>query len=152
MHTFAQCLRYQCPVSTQFSVLYFIKLNAFIRLDAVEDLMTHPTFETEFMEVAKGLPDLERIVSRIHAKNCKVKDFLKVLKVTLPMVISFSTQLFRQSFKTLSKSLSKLADASETFGSKTILGLLRSAPDLLPHVKNVEARFEKPEKGMLTSR
>jgi DNA mismatch repair protein MSH6 len=118
----------------------------------VEDLMTHPTFETEFMEVAKGLPDLERIVSRIHAKNCKVKDFLKVLKVTLPMVISFSTQLFRQSFKTLSKSLSKLADASETFGSKTILGLLRSAPDLLPHVKNVEARFEKPEKGMLTSR
>lgn len=43
--------------------------------------MSHPTFEGEFMEVAKGLPDLERIVSRIHAKNCKVKDFLKVLKV-----------------------------------------------------------------------
>jgi DNA mismatch repair protein MSH6 len=43
--------------------------------------MKHPTFEGDFMEVAKGLPDLERIVSRIHAKNCKVKDFLKVLKV-----------------------------------------------------------------------
>jgi DNA mismatch repair protein MSH6 len=43
--------------------------------------MSHPTFEGEFMEVAKRLPDLERIVSRIHAKNCKVKDFLKVLKV-----------------------------------------------------------------------
>jgi DNA mismatch repair protein MSH6 len=56
--------------------------------------MTHPIFETEFMEVAKGLPDLERIVSRIHARNCKVNDFLKVLKVTLPMDISFSTQLF----------------------------------------------------------
>ncbi|KAF8504398.1 DNA mismatch repair protein Msh6 [Russula emetica] len=100
------------------------------RLDAVEDLMSHPTFEGEFMEIAKGLPDLERIVSRIHAKNCKIKDFLKVLK----------------SFKGLSKGLSKLADASETFGSKTILGLLRSAPDLLPHVKDVESRFEKPEK------
>jgi DNA mismatch repair protein MSH6 len=50
----------------------------------------------------------------------------------------------------LSKGLSKLADASETFGSKTILGLLRSAPDLLPHVKDVESRFEKPEKGTLT--
>ncbi|KAI9438563.1 DNA mismatch repair protein Msh6 [Lactarius indigo] len=100
------------------------------RLDAVEDLMNHPTFEGEFMEVAKGLPDLERIVSRIHAKNCKVKDFLKVLK----------------SFAVLSKGLSKLADASETFESKTILGLLRSAPDLLPHIKNVESRFERPEK------
>ena len=114
--------------------------------------MNHPTFETEFMEVAKGLPDLERIVSRIHAKNCKVKDFLKVLKVTLLMVISFSAQPFLQSFSVLSKGLSKLADASETFASKTILGLLRSAPDLLPHVKNVEMRFEKAEKSMLTLR
>lgn len=43
--------------------------------------MDHPTFEAEFMKIAKGLPDLERIVSRIHAKNCRVKDFLKVLKV-----------------------------------------------------------------------
>ncbi|KAH9994684.1 hypothetical protein BJV77DRAFT_1059906 [Russula vinacea] len=100
------------------------------RLDAVEDLMSHPTFEGEFMEVAKRLPDLERIVSRIHAKNCKVRDFLKVLK----------------SFRELSKGLSKLADASETFESKTILGHLRSAPDLLPHINDVELRFERPEK------
>ncbi|KAF8483462.1 DNA mismatch repair protein Msh6 [Russula ochroleuca] len=100
------------------------------RLDAVEDLMSHPTFEGEFMGVAKRLPDLERIVSRIHAKNCKVKDFLKVLK----------------SFRELSKGLSKLADASETFESKTILGHLRSAPDLLPHINDVELRFERPEK------
>ena len=51
------------------------------RLDAVQDLLEHPTFEAEFTKIAKGLPDLERIVSRIHAKNCKVKDFLKVLAV-----------------------------------------------------------------------
>ncbi|PSS36954.1 hypothetical protein PHLCEN_2v1170 [Hermanssonia centrifuga] len=49
-------------------------------LDAVQDLIDHPTFESEFTEVAKGLPDLERIVSRIHSKNCRVKDFLKVLE------------------------------------------------------------------------
>jgi DNA mismatch repair ATPase MutS len=49
--------------------------------------MNNPTFEGEFMEIAKGLPDLERIVSRIHAKNCKVKDFLKVLKVMISMVM-----------------------------------------------------------------
>jgi DNA mismatch repair protein MSH6 len=129
-----------------------MQLNAFVRLDAVEDLMNHPTFETDFMEVAKGLPDLERMVSRVHAKNCKTKDFLKLLKVTLLVIISFSTQHCLQSFTVLSKGLSKLADACETFESKTMLGLLRSAPDLLPHVKNVEMRFEKPEKGMLTLR
>lgn len=52
-----------------------------VRLDAVEDLMEHTVFEADFSEVAKGLPDLERIVSRIHAKNCRIKDFLKVLAV-----------------------------------------------------------------------
>ena len=60
------------------------------RLDAVEDLMNHPTFEGDFMGVAKGLPDLERIVSRIHAKNCKVRDFLKVLKVVILSVAIFA--------------------------------------------------------------
>ena len=51
------------------------------RLDAVQDIMDHPTFEADFVDVAKGLPDLERILSRIHAKSCKVKDFLAVLTV-----------------------------------------------------------------------
>ncbi|KAG1823365.1 muts domain V-domain-containing protein [Suillus subaureus] len=95
------------------------------RLDAVEDLISHATFEQEFTELAKGLPDLERIVSRIHANNCKVKDFVKVLAA----------------FKKLSRGLAKLADSSESFDSKTILGLLRSAPDLTPNLKNVESRF-----------
>ncbi|TEB23394.1 DNA mismatch repair protein msh6 [Coprinellus micaceus] len=102
-------------------------LNA--RLDAVEDIINHPIFEATFTSVAKGLPDLERIVSRIHAKSCKVKDFLKVLK----------------SFKALSKGLGKLADESEDFESKTILGLLRGAPDLLVNVRSLEAMFLSPE-------
>lgn len=51
------------------------------RLDAVEDLLDHPTFEKEFTDIVKGLPDLERIVSRIHARNCKITDFIKVLGV-----------------------------------------------------------------------
>ncbi|KAJ8596178.1 DNA mismatch repair protein Msh6 [Rhizopogon salebrosus TDB-379] len=99
------------------------EINA--RLDAVEDLISHATFEQEFTELAKGLPDLERIVSRVHANNCKVKDFVKVLAA----------------FKKLSRGLAKLADSSESFDSKTILGLLRSAPDLTPNLKNVESRF-----------
>ncbi|EED80364.1 predicted protein [Postia placenta Mad-698-R] len=98
------------------------------RLDAVQDLMDHPTFEAEFMKIAKGLPDLERIVSRIHAKNCRVKDFLK-------------------SFKSLSGGLSELAESAESFESKTVLGLLRSAPNLLPNIKHVTAMFKKAEEN-----
>lgn len=60
--------------------------------------MSHPTFEGEFMEIAKGLPDLERIVSRIHAKNCKIKDFLKVLKV---MMIQSSIMFFAYPLSTV---------------------------------------------------
>ncbi|KAK2461207.1 hypothetical protein APHAL10511_006734 [Amanita phalloides] len=95
------------------------------RLDAVQDIINHPTFEASFTEIAKGLPDLERIVSRIHAKNCKVKDFLKVLAA----------------FKKLSHGFAKLADESESFESKTILGHIRNAPDLLYNVKNVKSMF-----------
>ncbi|KAG5654432.1 hypothetical protein H0H81_002621 [Sphagnurus paluster] len=98
------------------------------RLDAVEDLINNPTFEAEFADLAKGLPDLERIVSRIHAKNCKVRDFIKVLAA----------------FKKLSRGISQLADISESFKSKAIFGLLRSAPDLLPNIKNVENMYVKP--------
>ncbi len=64
------------------------QLRTHLRQDAVQDLVDHPTFEAEFREVAKRLPDLERIVSRIHAKNCRVKDFLKVLEVSLRVVLN----------------------------------------------------------------
>lgn len=40
-----------------------------------------------------------------------------------------------------------MAEASETFKSKTILGLLRSAPDLKQNIKHVERMFVKPDKG-----
>ncbi|KIK54037.1 hypothetical protein GYMLUDRAFT_249807 [Collybiopsis luxurians FD-317 M1] len=132
------------------------------RLDAVEDLMEHPTLEKSFTETAKGLPDLERVVSRIHARNCKVKDFLKVLAVRdlkwllrviqtssdLLFFIAFSTSAppspHLPSFKKLSRGLADLANESELFKSKTILGLLQSAPDLLKNVQNIEGMFEKP--------
>ncbi|KAG6815417.1 hypothetical protein H0H87_002062 [Tephrocybe sp. NHM501043] len=47
-------------------------------------------------------------------------------------------------FRKLSIGLNQLGDVSESFKSKTIFGLLRSAPDLLPHIKNVESLYIKP--------
>ena len=38
-----------------------------------------------------------------------------------------------------------MSTVTESFKSKTLLGLLRSSPDLLPYIKNVESMFEKPE-------
>ncbi|KAI4525062.1 DNA mismatch repair protein Msh6 [Schizophyllum commune Loenen D] len=98
------------------------------RLDAVEDILNHPSFESQFADVAKGLPDLERIVARIHAKSCKIKDFLKVLN----------------SFKKLSRGMNALADTAADFESKTISGLLRGAPDVVPNIKHIEEMFERP--------
>lgn len=40
--------------------------------------------------------------------------------------------------------MTKLADESESFASKTIFGLLRGAPDLMPNINNVESMFQPP--------
>jgi DNA mismatch repair protein MSH6 len=44
--------------------------------------------------------------------------------------------------------MAALADISQSFKSKTIFGLLRNAPDLLPHIKNIEDMFKSLEKGV----
>jgi DNA mismatch repair protein MSH6 len=117
------------------------------RLDAVQDILAHPTYEATFTQVAKGIPDLERIISRIHAKTCKVRDFLKVLKVRRFFAALWSSHFrrlnfFLKAFEGLSKGMNKLADEAEEFESKTISGLLRGAPGLLPHIRNVQSMFQ----------
>ena len=54
------------------------KINA--RLDAVDALNADPTLRERFTSQMSKLPDLERLISRIHAKSCKPEDFLKVLE------------------------------------------------------------------------
>jgi DNA mismatch repair protein MSH6 len=48
-------------------------------LDAIEELNKHPGFRELFDETFLHFPDLERLISRIHAGTCRVKDFLLVL-------------------------------------------------------------------------
>ncbi|QRV90722.1 DNA mismatch repair protein MutS [Ceratobasidium sp. AG-Ba] len=103
------------------------------RLDAVEDIISNPEVEASFTKLVSGIPDLERIVSRVHAKSCSVKDFLKVLT----------------SFESLSKGLAKLADRAEGFKSKSVLGLLRQAPDLSKNTKRVRAFFNVEDDTLL---
>jgi DNA mismatch repair protein MSH6 len=54
------------------------KINA--RLDAIDALNANDTFRDVFTKQLSKLPDLERLISRIHAGNARAIDFLRVLK------------------------------------------------------------------------
>ncbi|KZM19636.1 ATP binding [Ascochyta rabiei] len=54
------------------------KINA--RLDAVDALNADSTIIDNFSSSLSKLPDLERLISRVHAGRCKAQDFLKVLE------------------------------------------------------------------------
>ncbi|KAE8355631.1 muts domain V-domain-containing protein [Aspergillus coremiiformis] len=54
------------------------KINA--RLDAVDALNADSSIRDQFSSQLTKMPDLERLISRIHAANCKAQDFLRVLE------------------------------------------------------------------------
>ncbi|KAF2454349.1 muts domain V-domain-containing protein [Lineolata rhizophorae] len=54
------------------------KINA--RLDAVDALLADPSVTQRFTASLSKLPDLERLISRVHAGRCKPSDFVKVIE------------------------------------------------------------------------
>ncbi|KAB8337133.1 hypothetical protein FH972_021437 [Carpinus fangiana] len=50
------------------------------RLDAVDALNANTSLSETFQASLSKLPDLERLISRIHAGRCKAQDFVKVLE------------------------------------------------------------------------
>ena len=54
------------------------KINA--RLDAVDSLNADTKVRDRFTSQMTKMPDLERLISRIHAGSCKAQDFVKVLE------------------------------------------------------------------------
>lgn len=54
------------------------RINA--RLDAVDALNADSMTRTEFTSSLTKMPDLERLISRIHAGTCKPQDFVRVLE------------------------------------------------------------------------
>ena len=55
-----------------------VKINA--RLDAVESLNADYSVRDRFTSCMTKMPDLERLISRIHAGSCKPQDFVRVLE------------------------------------------------------------------------
>ncbi|GAA5958465.1 hypothetical protein JCM21900_001479 [Sporobolomyces salmonicolor] len=99
------------------------------RLDAVEDLLGNPNFAVTFDSMAKKLPDLERMLSRVHAKTCKKADFLKVI----------------ESFELVADTLKTFASLSEDFKSAGIPSLLRNAPDISTLLEEIKELYEGDE-------
>ena len=54
------------------------RINA--RLDAVDALNADPTTRDQFTASLTKMPDLERLISRVHAGSCKPQDFVRVLE------------------------------------------------------------------------
>ncbi|KAJ5579892.1 DNA mismatch repair protein msh6 [Penicillium hispanicum] len=50
------------------------------RLDAVDALNADPSVRDQFSSQLTKMPDLERLISRVHAGNCKAQDFVRVLE------------------------------------------------------------------------
>lgn len=109
-----------------------VKINA--RLDAVESLNADTTIRDRFTSQLSKLPDLERLISRVHASSCKAQDFLKVL----------------EGFEQIEYTMS-LLDIVGT-GDGLIGQLVSAMPDLNPMLQRWKTAFDRSkarEEGIL---
>lgn len=93
--------------------------------------MNNTTLTDAFSKATKG-PDLERVLSRIHAGSCKPSQFSKVLS-TLAAVSAF---------------FASHADESKAFKSPALRQIFAKVPDLSEHLSAVQEMYEEDE-GML---
>jgi DNA mismatch repair protein MSH6 len=98
------------------------KINA--RLDAVDSLNADPTVRDQFSSQLAKMPDLERLISRIHAANCKAQDFVRVL----------------DGYEQIEYTMSLLQDSGS--GDGLIGRLIRGMPDLGPLLEYWKTAFD----------
>ncbi|EXJ81328.1 DNA mismatch repair protein MSH6 [Capronia epimyces CBS 606.96] len=103
------------------------KINA--RLDAVDSLNADTKVRDRFTSQMTKLPDLERLISRVHAGTCKVQDFVKVL----------------EGFEQIDHTMSLLGDgAGKAPDSEGVIGqLIAAMPDLQRHLKYWGDAFDR---------
>lgn len=108
------------------------RINA--RLDAVDALNADGTVTERFTSSLSKLPDLERLISRVHAGRCKAQDFVKVI----------------EGFEQIEYTMSLLGEFGE--GDGVIGQLISSMPDLsgaLQHWKEAFNRTKANADGIL---
>ncbi|KAF2436750.1 putative DNA mismatch repair protein Msh6 [Tothia fuscella] len=99
------------------------KINA--RLDAVDALLADSSLTNSFTASLSRLPDLERLLSRVHAGRLKAQDFVKVL----------------DGFEQIEYTMSLLGKFS---GGDGLIGqLISSMPDMGPKLKEWKNAFDR---------
>ncbi|GFF24866.1 DNA mismatch repair protein msh6 [Aspergillus lentulus] len=109
------------------------KINA--RLDAVDALNADSSVRDQFSSQLTKMPDLERLISRIHAANCKAQDFVRVL----------------EGFEQIEYTITLLKDSGSS-GEGVIGQLISGMPDLsslLEYWKTAFDRTKAKENGIL---
>ncbi|KAJ5764532.1 DNA mismatch repair protein msh6 [Penicillium manginii] len=108
------------------------RINA--RLDAVDSLNADPSVRDQFSSQLTKMPDLERLISRVHAGVCKAQDFVRVL----------------EGFEQIDYTMGLLKDSGSGEG---IIGQLISAmPDMTELLEYWKTAFDRPkakENGVL---
>ncbi|KAE8195361.1 hypothetical protein CF336_g3121 [Tilletia laevis] len=106
------------------------------RLDAVDDFLRDTAFEDAFGAFARKLPDVERIMPRIHAGNAKPRDFTNVLNA----------------FARFSRAIENLSEIAQDFETSTIRNLLDKMPDVSAKAEKLKATFDVEENGSFVPR
>lgn len=104
------------------------------RLDAIDSLNADTSIRGRFVSQLIKLPDLERMISRIHAGSCKAQDFARVL----------------DAFEQIDYTIGLLQDVGS--GEGVVGQLISSMPDLkgtLEHWKVAFDRSKAKEDGLL---
>ena len=101
------------------------KINA--RLDAVEAMNADPAVRDKLSSQLSELPDLERLISRIHAGSCRTQDFVKVLN----------------GFEQIDYTMSLVRKAGQ--GDGIVGQLIASMPDMKEILDGWEVAFDRPK-------
>ncbi|KAI0881392.1 DNA mismatch repair protein Msh6 [Annulohypoxylon maeteangense] len=116
------------------------------RLDAVDMLNADPTAREQLSSQMTRMPDLERLISRIHAGACRPEDFVKVLEgfeqidYTIGLLSSFGTEQ-----GLLGRLVSSLPDLKEPLSFwKTAFDRKRAREEkILVPERGIEEDFDK---------
>ena len=103
------------------------KINA--RLDAVDSLNADTKVRDRFTSQMSKMPDLERLISRVHAQTCKAADFIRVL----------------EGFEQIDHTISLLRDGSGKASKQDgVIGqLIHAMPELDSRLKYWESAFDR---------
>ena len=103
------------------------KINA--RFDAVDSLNADAKVRDRFTSQMTKMPDLERLISRVHAGSCRAQDFLRVL----------------EGFEQIEHTMSLLKSCgSKAFDAESVIGqLIAAMPDLKSRLEYWLSAFDR---------